>query len=223
MYSGILDVIPVDVRMNVGQPIDVCSQVLQHLSMIGRHIADQTGAGPRVYQCRNERAHRVVGRTKIIGLQNGRRQLHSEISAAVARSTVAVDERERVADAQHFVASAIDVREPIRSSALDRPPSDGHFGVAASGAWQDDVSYHLRRGTERGRHDDHRGPVHYGHVIGHGVLATHAAAVDIKPFAIASQWHPFAAKRTDSGDDVRRTHYYTTGRTGEFFYLCKLG
>jgi len=169
--------------MNVGQPIDVCSQVLQHLSMIGRHIADRTGAGPRVHKCRNERAHRLVSRTMIVGLQN--RQVHSEIGTAVAGS--AVDERERVADAQHFVAPAIDVREPIRSSAPDGPPTDDHFGVSAAAAGQDDVRYHLRRVTERGRHDDHGGPVHRGHIIGHRVLTTHTATVDVEPFAVARQ------------------------------------
>jgi len=157
--------------------------------MIGRHIADRTGARPRVHQCRNERAHRVVcSRTMIIGLQNGCRQVHSEIGAAVARSTAAVDERERVADAQHFVSPAIDVREPIRSSTPDGPPTDGHLGVsAAAAAGQNDVRYHLRRVTERGRHDDHRGPIHRGHVIGHRVLATHTATVDVEPFTIVRQ------------------------------------
>jgi len=123
----------------------------------------------------------------IIGLQDARRLFHVEIGAAVARSTAAVDERECVADAHHFVVPAIDVREPIWSSTPDRPTADGHLGVSAAVAGQYDVRYHLRRATERGRHDNHHGTIHRGHVIDHRVLATHAATVDVELFAITRQ------------------------------------
>jgi len=125
----------------------------------------------------------------------------------VARPTAAVDERERVADAQHFVVPSIDVREPVQSSTPDRTPADGYLSVSAAAAGrQDDVRYHLRSVMERGRYDDHRGAIHRGHVIGHRVLATHPATVDVEPFTIARHRHPFAAKRTDYGHAVRRTH-----------------
>lgn len=105
------------------------------------------------------------------------------IGSTVARS-VAMNERERVADAHHFVASTIDIRKPVQPGAPYRQSANGNFDMSVVATGQNGVRDHLRRKTERSWYDDYGVSVNSSHETGCRVIATHLAAVNVEQVTV---------------------------------------